>query len=81
MLENDLESLGKLHAISRHGTHSVTCLECGTNYPKPVRGGTTARNPGCPKCGYVGWLEVEVTVRDRTRARRRQEDFRLSGSH
>ena len=63
MSENDLESLGKLHTISRHGTQSVTCLECATNYPKPVRGGTTARNPGCPKCGYVGWLEVEVTVR------------------
>jgi hypothetical protein len=60
---NDLESLGRLHTISRHGTQSVTCLECGTNYPKPVRGSTTARNPGCPKCGYVGWLEVEVTVR------------------
>ena len=30
---------------------------------KPVKGGTTARNPGCPNCGYVGWIEVEVTVR------------------
>jgi predicted nucleic acid-binding Zn-ribbon protein len=41
----------------------VTCLECGTTYPKPLNGSTTARNPGCPNCGYVGWLEVEVTVR------------------
>ena len=62
MSENDVESLGRLHAISRHGTQSVTCLECGTTYQKPVGGGTTASNPGCPKCGYVGWLEVEVTV-------------------
>jgi hypothetical protein len=59
----ETESVRSLHAISRHGTHSVTCLECGTMYPKPVRGSTSIRNPGCPECGYVGWLEVEVTVR------------------
>jgi hypothetical protein len=50
-------------AQGRRGTQPVVCLECGTTYPKPVKGGTTARNPGCPNCGYVGWLEVEVTVR------------------
>jgi predicted nucleic acid-binding Zn-ribbon protein len=59
----DIESVRQLHAVSKHGTQSVTCLECGTTYPKPANGSTTARNPGCPNCGYVGWLEVEVTVR------------------
>jgi hypothetical protein len=60
---NESEYVTRLHAVSRHGTQTVTCLECGTTYPKPTKGGTTARNPGCPECGYVGWLEVEVTVR------------------
>jgi hypothetical protein len=59
----DVQQVRRLQAVSRHGTHSVTCLECGTTYPKPANGSTTARNPGCPSCGYVGWLEVEVTVR------------------
>jgi predicted nucleic acid-binding Zn-ribbon protein len=36
--------------------HAVRCLGCGAVYPKPARGGTVAVNPGCPKCGYVGWL-------------------------
>jgi predicted nucleic acid-binding Zn-ribbon protein len=38
---------------------SVRCLACGTVYPKPDAGGTAASNPGCPHCGYVGWLPVE----------------------
>jgi hypothetical protein len=60
---NEIGSLDRVRAVGRRGTQSVTCLECGTTYPKPVKGSTTARNPGCPNCGYVGWLEVEVTVR------------------
>ena len=63
MSGKDVGAVTKLFAISRHGTQTVTCLECSTTYPKPANGGTTARNPGCPNCGYVGWLEVEVTVR------------------
>ena len=38
---------------------SVQCLECGTVYAKPSRGGTASANPGCPECGYVGWLAVK----------------------
>jgi predicted nucleic acid-binding Zn-ribbon protein len=60
---SEYEGVRQLYAISKHGTQTVTCLECGTMYPKPASGTTTARNPGCPNCGYVGWLEVEVTVR------------------
>ena len=63
MSDKEIESVTRLHALSTHGTQSVTCLECSTTYPKPVKGSTTARNPGCPNCGYVGWLEVEVTIR------------------
>ena len=63
MYGSERERVTELHAVSKHGTQTVTCLECGKAYPKPKNGNTTARNPGCPNCGYVGWLEVEVTVR------------------
>ena len=36
----------------------VRCLECGQLYEKPSRGGISATNPGCPRCGYVGWVPV-----------------------
>jgi hypothetical protein len=38
----------------------VCCLECGTNYVKPTDGGTARRNPGCPACGYLGWISALV---------------------
>jgi len=37
---------------------SVRCLECDTVYAKPAGGGTVQANPGCPECGYVGWVAV-----------------------
>jgi hypothetical protein len=36
----------------------VACLECSLVYAKPAAGGTTTENPGCPRCGYVGWIAV-----------------------
>jgi hypothetical protein len=36
--------------------HTVRFLGCGAVYSKPARGGTVSSNPGCPDCGYVGWL-------------------------
>ena len=38
----------------------VRCLECGEIYskPKPAPGGTVDQNPGCPLCGYVGWIPL-----------------------
>jgi hypothetical protein len=35
---------------------SVRCLECDAVYAKPSDGGTVRENPGCPECGYVGWV-------------------------
>ena len=35
---------------------SVRCLDCGAVYAKPSAGGTVRQNPGCPECGYVGWM-------------------------
>ena len=36
----------------------VRCLECGAVYAKPAGGGTVRSNPGCPDCGYLGWVAV-----------------------
>jgi predicted nucleic acid-binding Zn-ribbon protein len=41
---------------------SVRCLECGSVYGKPRAGGTSEQNPGCPECGYVGWLAATIPV-------------------
>jgi phage FluMu protein Com len=35
---------------------NVRCLDCGKVYAKPTGRGTLSTNPGCPECGYVGWL-------------------------
>jgi hypothetical protein len=37
---------------------SVRCLECDAVYAKPRGGGTVRENPGCPECGYVGWVAM-----------------------
>jgi hypothetical protein len=34
---------------------TVQCLSCGSTYSKPETGGTVRTNPGCPRCGYLGW--------------------------
>ena len=39
-----------------HLLATVRCLGCGTVYPKPSALGTAESNPGCPRCGYVGWV-------------------------
>ena len=41
---------------------SVCCLDCGKEYSKPTAGGTLSTNPGCPHCGYVGWLPLDESV-------------------
>ena len=38
----------------------VRCLDCGNVYAKPAGRGTVASNPGCPDCGYVGWLSATI---------------------
>jgi hypothetical protein len=56
---------------------SVRCLECGEVYSKPVAGGTVRKNPGCPVCGYVGWIPLSLP--DERRARTRSAAGRLLG--
>ena len=37
----------------------VRCLGCGSVYVKPLGEGTAGDNPGCPRCGYVGWIPTD----------------------
>ena len=48
---NDSEEPGPFTGIER-----VCCLSCSASYVKPAGGGTVSANPGCPECGYVGWV-------------------------
>ena len=53
---------------------SVRCLECGAVYAKPSRGGTAKANPGCPECGYVGWMSVDVPFRTAETVQHRSDE-------
>jgi hypothetical protein len=39
---------------------NVRCLECGDIYAKPATGDTVRQNPGCPTCGYIGWIPISL---------------------
>ena len=54
---NDSEEARPLSRIER-----VRCLNCSASYVKPVGGGTVSANPGCPECGYVGWVLEHMPV-------------------
>jgi hypothetical protein len=54
----------------------VRCLGCDVVYVKPAAGGTVSTNPGCPECGYVGWVLERSPVK-RDRAQRRSVAGRL----
>lgn len=67
-----------------NGHEQVRCLDCGKEYDKPNGGGTLSRNPGCPHCGYVGWLPSEASLnppwpRDRFAADRLQRLLARAG--
>ena len=55
---------------------SVRCLDCGEIYSKPARGGTAAANPGCPSCGYVGWLSITIPLGEAERYRSASDRLR-----
>jgi hypothetical protein len=57
----------------------VRCLECGVTYVKPCGGNTMRRNPGCPRCGYVGWISAFVPVTEATEPRRNAPALQLLG--
>jgi hypothetical protein len=57
----------------------VRCLECGFTYVKPCGGTTMRRNPGCPRCSYVGWISAFVPVSETTEPRRQAPALHLLG--
>ena len=61
---------------------SVCCLECEEIYAKPMGGGTIETNPGCPECGYVGWIPLSLPAESsawrRSVAGRRRHPFARS---
>jgi len=54
----------------------VCCLDCGAAYAKPAAGGTVEENPGCPRCGYLGWIPAGGELRE-PRQTRSVVDLRL----
>ena len=50
--------------------HTVRCLACDAIYSKPYGGGTATANPGCPECGYVGWVKTSAPVTEPSLQRR-----------
>jgi ribosomal protein L32 len=60
--------------VSLSMIESVRCLECGEVYAKPAGGGTANANPGCPECGYVGWLSTAIPFRTASVRRHSGED-------
>ena len=48
---------------------NVRCLECGCVYAKPITGGMHETNPGCPECGYVGWISANFSLEAAPRRR------------
>jgi hypothetical protein len=56
-MEHETRAVRELRAVER-----VRCLECGTTYGKPAGGGTVNENPGCPRCGYLGWIAAGIPV-------------------
>lgn len=57
MGENGSGDLRPLARIER-----VRCLGCSASYVKPAGGGTVSANPGCPECGYVGWVREQMPI-------------------
>jgi DNA-directed RNA polymerase subunit RPC12/RpoP len=60
---------------------SVRCLECGAIYAKPSGGGTVRENPGCPDCGYLGWVDARVAAFSELPPPRRSDAGRLPHQH
>ena len=44
---------------------TVRCLSCEETYGKPAGRGTMKTNPGCPECGYLGWVPVAEVLSER----------------
>lgn len=72
-----------VEARTRNASHrlelfeSVRCLECGAVYSKPAGRSVAEANPGCPECGYVGWLSTAIPFKEESWRHRSVADLRL----
>ncbi len=59
----------------------VQCLSCGRAYEKPETDRTMRANPGCPECGYLGWMPLSsaATLPLHSAADRRQPPAESTG--
>ncbi len=48
----------------------VQCRTCSRTYAKPEGGGTMKTNPGCPRCGSLGWVPAEEGATEAVALRR-----------
>jgi predicted nucleic acid-binding Zn-ribbon protein len=55
----------------------VQCLSCGSAYVKPAGVGTVKTNPGCPRCGYLGWSFADEDITEVGLRRRFASDPQL----
>jgi hypothetical protein len=53
----------------------VHCLSCGSAYIKPAGRGTVKTNPGCPRCGYLGWSLADEDITEVALRRRFASDL------
>ena len=56
---------------------AVCCLGCGAEYAKPSGRGSLVASPGCPACGYVGWVPSRLPVTAASPRGRSDADRRL----
>jgi hypothetical protein len=61
-------------AIRISNVVTVRCLGCSELYAKPLGGGTVRANPGCPECGYVGWVLAPELPREASARAHSYED-------
>ncbi len=57
IMEREMTDVASLVAAE-----AVHCLDCGETYSKPSDGGTVRENPGCPRCGYLGWTGASIPL-------------------
>jgi hypothetical protein len=60
---------------------TVRCLGCSEVYAKPLGGGTVRANPGCPECGYVGWVLAPELPREASQPREASEPRHFYEGH
>ena len=57
-MQGDLPRKGENSCVFPPSVVRVVCLACNRDYAKPADDHTILANPGCPECGYVGWIPV-----------------------